>query len=93
MSPRRSNTYNLKFHGLSIKFDGPDFLRMYVNIVLWSLASWGARLATYKVNTDSRDVAFRVGVIGKTKQKARLSNTGVPDEEKLEEIVVSISVR
>jgi hypothetical protein len=47
---------------------------------------------TYEVNTDRRDVAFGVGIIGKTKQQARLSNTGVTDEEQLEKVVVSISM-
>jgi hypothetical protein len=47
---------------------------------------------TYEVNTDCRDVAFGVGIIGKTKQQARLSNTGVTDEEQLEKVIVSISI-
>lgn len=45
---------------------------------------------TYKVNTDSRNIGFRVGVVGETKEQARLSDTGISDEEKLEEVVVSI---
>lgn len=47
---------------------------------------------TYEVNADCRDVAFGVGIIGKTKQQARLSNTGVTDEEQLEKVIVSISM-
>jgi len=50
-------------------------------------------MSTYEVNTDSRNVAFRVGVISKTEQQAGLSNTGVSDEEKLKKVIVSISVR
>jgi len=53
----------------------------------------GAKNSTYKVNTDSRDIALSVGIIGETKQQARLSNTGVTDEEELEEVIVSIFVR
>ncbi len=45
--------------------------------------------ATYKVDTDGGDVGFRVGVVGETQQQARLSYTGVTDEEELEEVVVS----
>jgi hypothetical protein len=59
-----------------------------------SPAGTGPRVSsTYKVNTDSRDVTLGVGVVGETKQQARLSNTGVSDEEELEEVIVSISVR
>lgn len=44
---------------------------------------------TYEVDTDSRNVGFGVGVIGESQEKTRLSNTGITDEEKLEEVVVS----
>lgn len=44
---------------------------------------------TYKVNTDGRDVALRVCIVCKTKQQARFSDTGISDEEELEQIVVS----
>lgn len=47
---------------------------------------------TYEVNTDSGDIAFCVGIVGKSKQQARLSNTGVSDKEELEEVVVSSSM-
>lgn len=47
---------------------------------------------TYEVHTDSGDVTFCIGIIGKTQQQARLPNTGVPDEEQLEQIVVSVMV-
>lgn len=47
---------------------------------------------TYEVNSDSRDVTFSVGIIGKSKQQARLSNTRVTDEEQLEKVIVSISM-
>jgi hypothetical protein len=45
---------------------------------------------TYEVYPDGGDVALRVRVICETKEQARLSNTGVSDEEELEEIIVSI---
>lgn len=44
---------------------------------------------THKVDTDGGNVGLGVGVVGKSKQQARLSNTGITDEEELEEIVVS----
>lgn len=50
------------------------------------------RSSTYKVHTDSGDVAFRVGIIGESKKQARLSNTGVSNKQELEEVVVSISM-
>lgn len=44
---------------------------------------------TYEVDTNGRDVGLCVGVIGESQEEARLSNTGITDEEKLEEVVVS----
>lgn len=46
-------------------------------------------VATHKVNPDSGDVAFCVCIIRKSKQQTGLPNTGVSDEEELEEVVVS----
>ena len=51
-----------------------------------------AARGTYEVNADSGDIAFCVGIVGKSKQQARLSNTGVSDKEELEEVVVSSSM-
>ena len=48
-----------------------------------------AAYGTYKVNTDSGNIALCVCIVGKTKEQARLSDTGVTDEEELEEVVVS----
>lgn len=48
---------------------------------------------TYEIDTDCRNVRFRVGVIGKSKEQARLSNTRISDEEELEEIIVSTAGR
>jgi len=45
--------------------------------------------STYKVYADGRNVTLGVGIIGKPKQQARLSNTRITDEEELEEVVVS----
>jgi hypothetical protein len=42
-----------------------------------------------EVNTDGGDVGLGVGVVGESKEKTRLSDTGVSDEEELEEVVVS----
>jgi hypothetical protein len=43
---------------------------------------------TYEIDTDRGDVRLSVCVIGETEQQTRLSNTGVTDEEELEEVVV-----
>ena len=42
----------------------------------------------FEVNTDGRDVGFRVGVVGKTKQQARLSDARVSNEQDFEEVIV-----
>jgi hypothetical protein len=49
----------------------------------------GMRQETYEINTDCGNVGFRVGIVGEPQEKAGLSDTGVSDEEELEEIVVS----
>jgi hypothetical protein len=46
-------------------------------------------VSAYEVDTDCGDVRLGVGVVGETQQQARLSNTGVTDEEELEEVIVS----
>lgn len=43
----------------------------------------------YKVDTDCRDIRLGVSVVGESQEQAGLSNTGVSDEEQLEEVVVS----
>ena len=85
--PSTSSTYNLKLHRLSIELDGADFLSRLLedSPVLGQRGMAG----TYEIDTDSRNVGFGVGVIGETKQQARLSYTRVTDEEELEEVVVS----
>ena len=43
----------------------------------------------YEVNPDGGYVAFGVCVVSKSKEQARLSYTGITDEEKLEKVIVS----
>ena len=45
----------------------------------------------YEVDTDGRDVGLGVCVVGESQEQAGLSNTGVTDEEELEEVVVSVT--
>ena len=45
---------------------------------------------THKVDADGRDVALGVCVVCETEKQAGLSDTRVTDEEKLEEVVVSV---
>lgn len=47
------------------------------------------RHPTYEVNTDGGNVALGVSVVCESKQQTRLSDTGITDQEELEEIVVS----
>lgn len=79
-------SHDLQLDGLAIKFDGPDFLRRLLAVVaaLWDVVN------AYEVDTDCGDVGLGVGVVGEPQQQARLSNTGVTDEEQLEEVVVSM---
>lgn len=42
-----------------------------------------------EVDTDCGDVGLGVCVVGKSQEQAGLSDTGVTDEEQLEEVVVS----
>lgn len=46
--------------------------------------------STYEIDTNGGDVGLSVGVIGESQKQARLSNTGVTDEEELEEVVVPV---
>lgn len=81
-------TYDLKLHRLAIEVYRADFLesRSAPGDVNGEVRDAGQ---THEVDTDGRDVGFRVGVIGEPQEKAGLSNTGVSDEEELEEVVVS----
>jgi hypothetical protein len=45
---------------------------------------------TYKVDADRGDVGLGVGIVGEPQQEARLADTGVTDEQQLEEVVVSV---
>ena len=59
---------------------------------LWKQSSprlEGRRGCTYEVNAYCGDVGLGVGVIGKSKQQARLSDARVSDKEELEEVIVS----
>jgi hypothetical protein len=47
---------------------------------------------THKVDADCGDVRLGVRVVGETEQQARLADTGVADEEELEEVVVPAHV-
>jgi hypothetical protein len=42
---------------------------------------------TYKVYSNSRNVGLRVGIVRKSKEQARLSDTGVSNEEELEQVI------
>lgn len=47
--------------------------------------------SAYEVNTNCGDVGLGVGVVGETQEQAGLSNTGITDEEELEEVIVSVA--
>ena len=77
-------TYNLKLDSLAIELDCADFLVTSV-IELQALP----QQVPYEVNTNGGYVAFSVCVVGESKQQAGLSDSGISDEEQLEEVVVS----
>lgn len=81
--------YDLQLHGLAIELNGPDFLCHESASIL---SSPQRKTDAYKVDTDCGNVGLGVGVIGKSQEQARLSNTGVTDEEQLEEVIVSAQV-
>lgn len=79
--------YDLQLHSLAVEFDGSDLLCGV------SAAAGFTRervRSPYEVDTDCGDVGLSVGVVGESEEQARLSNTGVTDEEQLEEVVVSV---
>jgi hypothetical protein len=80
------SSYNLQFDSLSIKFNSSDFLCLRQLVILLV-----PNIATYEIDTDGRDVGLSVGIIGKSQQQARLSNTRVSNKQELEEVVVSES--
>lgn len=84
------HAYDLEFHRLAIEFDRSDFLGVICKPCDVKL-SLHEREHSYKVHPNSRDVAFRVCVVGKSQQQTRLSNTRVTDQQELEKIVVSES--
>ena len=53
----------------------------------WALDA--AIIRAYKVDTDCGDIGLGVSVVSESQEQAGLSNTGVSDEEQLEEVVVS----
>lgn len=44
---------------------------------------------THEINSNSGNIGLSVCVISKSEQETRLSNTGVSDKEKLEEIIAA----
>lgn len=75
----------MKLHRLAIELDRPDFLQRSAP----SQPVTGCLAATYEVDADGGDVGLCVGVVGEPQQQARLADTGVTDEQQLEEVVVS----
>lgn len=85
-------TYDLELHSLAIELNSANLLYGCKQIfprILFHVSC----VLTYEVDTDGRDVALGVGVVGEPKEQAGLSDTGVTDEQKLEQVVVSVMVR
>lgn len=54
----------------------------------WPLEPSGVKdVTTYEVDTDRGDVTFRVSIVRKSQQKARLPNPRVSNKQELEKII------
>jgi hypothetical protein len=84
-------TYDLKLDSLAIQLDGSDFLLPLSDLMLLvgRTAIGAIRRLTYEVDTNGRDIGFGICVVGESKQQARLSDSGVTDEQELEQVIVS----
>lgn len=47
-------------------------------------------LSTYEVDTDGGNVALGVGVVGKTQKQTRFTDTGISDQQQLEQVITVI---
>jgi hypothetical protein len=50
-------------------------------------------LSTYKINTDSRNIRLRVGIISKPKEQTGFTNTRISDKKEFKEIVAEYKIR
>lgn len=90
--PRRSRiTYNLELDGLAVELDSTDFLyRISSQLESGKIIIHSPKKSnTYKINTDGGDVRLSVCVVSETQQQARFTDTGVTDEQELEEIIAT----
>lgn len=44
-----------------------------------------------EIDADGADVAFRIGIVGESQQKAGFANAGVTNQQKLEQIVAAMT--
>ena len=61
-------------------------------MLAWNRHQQPVSRQTHKIDTDGRDVALGVSVVGESEQQTRLSDTRVTDQEELEEVVVSVEL-
>lgn len=72
---------NLELNGLSVDIDGPDFLQ-----------TWLAREGgTYEVDSDCGHEVVCEHVVGESEQQGGLSDSGVSNQQHLEEVVAIVS--
>lgn len=70
-------------------FPSSSIVRIFYSSLEYSSIPLSGQVPTYEVNTDSRNVAFRISIICKSEKQTRLSDTGVTDEEEFEQVIVS----
>ena len=76
-----SGVPNLELNGLSVDIDGPDFLQT-------RLAREGG---TYEVDSDCGHEVVCEHVVGESEQQGGLSDSGVSNQQHLEEVVAIVS--
>jgi len=74
----------LELYSFTFQLDGSDFLTWLSIIIQKCLAQTNN---TYEIDTNSRDVALGVGIVSKTEQKTRLSNSRIANKQKLKQII------
>ena len=65
------------------------FVKVSVNIgeFFEKKSSRRRKYVTYKIDTDSRNVTLRKGIVGKSQKKRTFSHAGISDKKKLEKII------
>lgn len=78
-------TYNLELYSFTFQFNGSDFL--HNNQTKRPSTHTQTNKTTYEIDTNGRDITLGVGIVSKTEQKTRLSNSRIANKQKLKQII------